>query len=124
MSEKFYNLSRHSTEELISHVCDYISQTLGLPAKRVYNKIGDSTRTLIEIRAFGVTSGMPTFIDGTPFFHASVVINIAFEKEEGHVKVSYNYSGLGFSMIGNLIEGFRVSRIMKGIIAEIDRYMS
>ena len=120
MSEKFYNLSRHSTEELISHVCDYISQTLDLPA----NKIGDSTRTLIEIRAFGVTLGMPTFIDGTPFFHASAVINIAFEKEEGHVKVSYNYSVLGFSMIGSLIEGFRVSRIMKGIIAEIDRYMS
>ena len=119
MSEKFYSLSRHSTEELISHVCDYISQTLDLLAK----KIGDSTRTLIEIRAFGVTSGMPTFIDGTPFFHASVVINIAFEKEEEHVKVSYNYSGLDFSMIGNLIEGFRVSRIIKGIITEIDRYM-
>ena len=119
MSEKFYSLSRHSTEDLISHVCDYISYTLDLPVK----KIGDNTRTLIEIRAFGVTSGMPTFIDSAPFFPAYVVINIAFEKEDSRVKVSYDYSGLGLSIIGNLVEGFRVLRIMKGIIAEIDRYM-
>ena len=120
MLEKFYGLSMHSTEELISHVENYVLHTLDLPVK----KTCVNTRTIHEIRTFGFRSGIPSFINGTLFCPVAMLIHVAFDTEGERVKVSLNYSGLGLSMIGNIVEGFKAARIMKDITAEIDSYMS
>ena len=117
MPEKTYSLSRHTAEELISHVLRYTEEKWSVTVQR---RDLDEELTVIQIYTFRFLHGaLPVIMSG-----AEIVINLSFLKGRGEVKVVSNIGRMGMSMIGAVVEGFKAARILNSIRAEMDRYMS